>query len=87
MPVLERERPDWAELPWNRRFRRSISRAETGSVAVAVSPFAGSWKGLGRVINVAGSEKGLGNRVGFSVVVALGKGGHFRRFGEGSRRP
>ncbi|CAE7895136.1 GIP [Symbiodinium microadriaticum] len=34
---LSSENVDWAELPWNRRLRRSIDRAEEGSVLVAVS--------------------------------------------------
>ncbi|CAE7227612.1 unnamed protein product [Symbiodinium necroappetens] len=35
-PALESEGTDWSELLWNRRLRRSVSRADTGSVLVAV---------------------------------------------------
>ena len=47
-PALGPTGTDWSELPWNRRFRRSISRAERGSVVFALEPFQYSWKGSGR---------------------------------------
>ncbi|CAE7887157.1 GIP, partial [Symbiodinium necroappetens] len=34
--TLSSENVDWTELPWSRRLRRSIDRAEEGSVMVAV---------------------------------------------------
>ena len=66
---LSSENVDWAELPWNRRLRRSIDRAEEGSVLVAVSPFSRTWKGFGRVLSVANSEKGLGCRLVFQALM------------------
>ncbi|CAE7203184.1 GIP, partial [Symbiodinium sp. CCMP2456] len=67
--ALDSQSVDWADLPWNRRFRRSVARSQPGSVMLAVAPFPNSWKGLGRVIQVADSEKGLGSKVVFRLLM------------------
>ena len=69
-PVLDQQGTDWSELPWNRRWRRSVSKALPGSVLIAVSPFPTSWKGLGRVIQLADSDKGLGSKVVFQLMMS-----------------
>ena len=51
----------WVDFPWNRRLRRSVARASPGSVLLNFSPRQPGWKGLGRVIPVSNSEKGLGS--------------------------
>ena len=66
---LSSEHVDWTELPWNRRLRRSVDRAEEGSVMVAVPPFSGTWKGNGRVLSVANSDKGMGCRLVFQALM------------------
>ena len=52
---------DWSKLPWNRRLGRSVARAGPSSVMLAVSPLMSAWKGMGRVVQVADSENGLGS--------------------------
>ena len=69
VPVLEDGHNDWAELPWNRRFRRSIERSGVASVMVAVAPFSHAWKGLGRVVSVADSDKGVGSKLVFQLLM------------------
>ena len=76
---------DWSELPWNRRFRRSISRAERGSVVFALEPFQYSWKGSGRVVQVPDSEKGLGCRLVFQVLMEWAQLGVFGGFVKGAK--
>ena len=73
-PALQEGSEDWSELPWNRRLRRSVLRAEEGSVLLAISPFAASWKGMGRVVSVANSEKGLGSRLVFRLLMKWDSG-------------
>ena len=55
VPALDPDGFDYGPLPWNRRFRRSISRAKPGSVMVHM--FAGTkcWKGIGNVVTVGKS--------------------------------
>ena len=69
VPALNSGLTDWAELPWNRRFRRSIFRSSPGAVLVSVSPHPQSWKGLGRVISVSETERGLGSRLVFQLLM------------------
>ena len=52
---------DWSKFPWNRRLRRSVERARPGSVLLNFSPKQPGWKGMGRVIQVPDSDKGLGS--------------------------
>ena len=52
---------DWSKLPWNRRLRRSVERARPGSVLLNFSPKQPGWKGMGRVVQVPDSDKGLGS--------------------------
>ena len=66
---LDPETVDWAELPWNRRLRRSVARAEPGSVVLAVAPFIAQWKGLGRVVSLNDSGIGLSSRVVFQLLM------------------
>ena len=66
---------DWAEVPWNRRLRRSVARASPGSVALAVPPFASSWKGMGRVVSVPNTERGLGSRAVFRLLMRWAQAG------------
>ena len=69
VPALGESFVDWSELPWNRRFRRSTSRAAPGSVVISVSPGHCVWRGLGKVIAVADSDRGLGSTVVFQVLL------------------
>ena len=69
VPALREGFTDWSELPWNRRFRRSIFRSSPGEVLLSVSRHPQSWKGLGRVISVSEAEKGLGSRVVFQLLM------------------
>ena len=69
VPALREGFTDWSELPWNRRFRRSIFRSSPGEVLLSVSQHPQSWKGLGRVISVSEAEKGLGSRLVFQLLM------------------
>ena len=46
-----------------------MSRAAPGSVVISVSPGHCVWRGLGKVIAVADSDRGLGSRVVFQVLL------------------
>ena len=70
VPALDRGFVDWSGLPWNRRFRRSVSRAPSGSVLVSASSSQCSWKGLGKVVAVSDSDKGLGSRLVFQLLLS-----------------
>ena len=72
---LSPDHADWAELPWNRRLRRTIDRAAEGPVLVALSPFFNTWKGFGRVLSVANSEKGIGCRLVFQALMRWARSG------------
>ena len=91
-PLLASEGVDWTSLPWNRRFRRSVSRSPQGSVLVAIEPFTSAWKGFGRVVRIADSERGLGSHLVFQLLmswatrgliggVVKGEPGHPEAFG------
>ncbi|CAE6948457.1 GIP [Symbiodinium sp. CCMP2592] len=69
VPALDSGFVDWGESPWNRRFRRSVGRAASGSVLISVSSGQSSWKGLGKVVAVSDSEKGLGSRLVFQLLL------------------
>ena len=75
VPALEEGHSDWTELPWNRRFRRSIERGGAASALIAVASSSGSWKGLGRVISVADSERGIGGTLVFQVLMRWASSG------------
>ena len=73
--ALNESMVDWTDLPWNRRFRRSMSRASPGSALVVISPGQRTWKGLGKVISVSTSERGLGSRVVFQLLLRWAESG------------
>ena len=78
VPNLKEGFTDWSELPWNRRFRRSISRSKPGEVLVSVAPNPHSWRGLGRVVAVSSTERGLGSRLVFQLLLRWAEGGIIR---------
>ncbi|CAE7594279.1 RE2 [Symbiodinium sp. CCMP2592] len=69
VPALDSGFVDWGESPWNRRFRRSVGRAASGSVLISVSSGQSLWKGLGKVVAVSDSKKGLGSRLVFQLLL------------------
>ena len=68
--MLDAESVDWSSLPWNRRFRRSVARSPEGFVLVALEPFASAWKGFGRIVRIADSERGLGSNLVFQLLMS-----------------
>ena len=85
---------DWAELPWNRRFRRSVRKEPKGSLLIRVAERPASWKGCGRVVSVSGSGSGLGSEPVFRQLVKWAESGVIGgvvcsagAFGEGSVGP
>ena len=85
VPALGESLVDWSELPWNRRFRLSMSRAAQGSAVISVSPGHCAWKGLSKVISVAGSERGLGSRVVFQMLLRWAETGKIGGMIQGER--
>ena len=71
---------DWTDLPWNPRFRRSMSRASPGSALVVISPGQRTWKGLGKVISVSTSERGFERKGDDWRVLVQGSADIFRLF-------
>ncbi|CAE7427987.1 GIP [Symbiodinium sp. CCMP2592] len=74
---------DWSDLPWNRRLRRSMTRASMGSVMMLVTPSASAWKGMGRVLPVANTERGLGSRLVFRLLMRWAQQGVLGGFVKG----
>ena len=66
---------DTSQLPWNRRLRRSVSRAKPESVLLNCSDKQPGWKGLGRVIQVPDSAKGLGSGAVFRRLLEWAESG------------
>ena len=56
---------DHRQLPWNRRLRRTVSRAKPGSVLISLSPKQPGWRGSGCVVSVQPSERGIESGVVF----------------------
>ena len=52
-----------------------MSRASPGSALVIISPGQPIWKGLGKVISVSTSERGLGSRVVFQLLMRWAESG------------
>ena len=75
VPALKKEGVDWSESPWNRRLRRSVARSERRSVMISIQPSVSSWKGFGRVVPVADTERGLGSRLVFSLLMEWARQG------------
>ena len=60
VPAVEDTPLDPAQLPWNRRLRRSVSRAPPATVLVNCSEGQPGWKGMGQVLKVTdGLESGM----------------------------
>ena len=66
---------DTSQVPWNRRLRRSVSRAKPESVLLNCSDKQPGWKGLGRVIQVPDSARGLGSRAVFRRLLEWAESG------------
>ena len=72
---LESSGVDWADLPWNRRFRRSVRKEPKGSVLICIAERPVSWKGCGRVVSVSGSGAGVGSEIIFRQLVKWAEAG------------
>ena len=77
VPALTGPFGDYRELPWNRRKRRTLQRAEPGSVLLHVDDGKVGWKGLGVAVCVDGSEKGLDSQVVFQQLLRWAELGVF----------
>ena len=77
VPALTGPFGDYRELPWNRRKRRTLQRAEPGSVLLHVDDGKVGWRGLGVAVCVDGSEKGLDSQVVFQQLLRWAELGVF----------